>query len=163
MTLHTTHAHSGAREAQGFGPYYRLGAMTALSFVAMYILMYAMVDSLPNVLNSLNQVYMAGLMAAPMVLIELALMRGMYGHVHLNIVIAAIGVIAIIGFFVLIRQQAGITDRQFLRSMIPHHAGAILMCGKAPVQSSEVKELCRSIIASQKAEIRQMKSLLEKQ
>ncbi|NJO23516.1 MAG: DUF305 domain-containing protein [Sphingomonadales bacterium] len=136
--------------------------MTGLSFIAMYILMYAMVDSFPNVLNNLNQVYMAGLMAAPMVLIELALMRGMYGNARLNIAIAAAGMIAMIGFFVLIRQQAGITDRRFLRSMIPHRAGAILMCGKAPVQSPEVKELCRSIIASQQAEIQRMKAMLEK-
>ena len=55
-------------------PYYRLAGMTVLSFIAMYILMYAMVDSFGSVFNNINQVYMAGLMAAPMVLIELALM-----------------------------------------------------------------------------------------
>jgi len=45
--------------------------MTALSFVAMYFLMYVMVNALDNVYMNFNQVYMAGLMAAPMVLIEL--------------------------------------------------------------------------------------------
>jgi hypothetical protein len=59
------------------GAYSRLLAMTALSFAAMYILMYAMVNSFSNVLNNLNLIYMAGLMAAPMVLIELLLMRHM--------------------------------------------------------------------------------------
>lgn len=144
------------------GHYYRLLAMTALSFVAMYGLMYAMVNSFDNVLNNLNQVYMAGLMAAPMVLIELMLMCGMYPDTRLNLVVGAVGVVALIGFFVLIRQQAAINDRQFLRSMIPHHAGAILMCEKAPLQASEVRELCKSIIAGQQAEIRQMKAMLEK-
>lgn len=63
---------------QHHSPYLRLLGMTVLSFLAMYILMYAMVDRAGNIFNSINQVYMAGLMAAPMVLIELALMRSMY-------------------------------------------------------------------------------------
>jgi len=44
--------------------YGRLAAMGALSFVAMYVLMYAMVDSIDHVYNNFNQVYMAGLMTA---------------------------------------------------------------------------------------------------
>jgi len=58
-------------------PYYRRLGMTVLSFIAMYILIYAMLNSLANVLNNINQVYMAGLTAAPMVLIELLLMGSM--------------------------------------------------------------------------------------
>jgi hypothetical protein len=106
--------------------------MTVLHFVAMYILMYAMVNALENVFNSWNQVYMAGLMTASMVLIELPLMSAMYESKRLNAVIMAVGAAALIGFFVLIRQQTAIADGQFLRSMIPHHAGAILMCEQAP-------------------------------
>jgi uncharacterized protein (DUF305 family) len=52
-----------------------------------------------------------------------------------------------------------IGDSQFLRSMIPHHAAAILMCEKAQVQEVEIRDLCRTIIASQQAEIDQMKRL----
>ncbi|MBD4094069.1 DUF305 domain-containing protein, partial [Xanthomonas citri pv. citri] len=52
--------------------------MMGLSFVAMYALMYAMVDQWANVYNNVNQFYMAGLMAAPMLLIELWLMSSMY-------------------------------------------------------------------------------------
>ena len=47
--------------------YRHLGMMAALSFAAMYILMYAMVNRFDDVYNNVNQVYMAGLMAAPMV------------------------------------------------------------------------------------------------
>lgn len=47
--------------------------MAVLSFIAMYILMYSMVNTLDNVLNNVNQIYMAGLMAAPMVPIEILL------------------------------------------------------------------------------------------
>src|SRR5215211_2649158 len=58
--------------------YRRFAVMTLLSFVSMYVLMYAMVDSWPSVYANLNQAYMAGLMTAPMVLLELVLMRAMY-------------------------------------------------------------------------------------
>ena len=40
--------------------YGRLAIMAALSFVAMYALMYAMVDRFANVRPNLNQLYMAG-------------------------------------------------------------------------------------------------------
>jgi uncharacterized protein (DUF305 family) len=45
--------------------------------------------------------------------------------------------------------------------MIPHHAGAILMCEQAPIQDAEIKTLCQSIIASQQDEIDQMKAKLQ--
>ena len=51
--------------------YAHLATMTVLSFIAMFILMYAMVDRFANVYPNVNQAYMAGLMAAPMVMIEL--------------------------------------------------------------------------------------------
>ena len=54
-------------------PYGRLLIMALLSFVSMYVLMYAMVNAFANVFSSLNQFYMAGLMTAPMVIIELLL------------------------------------------------------------------------------------------
>jgi uncharacterized protein (DUF305 family) len=142
--------------------YRRLLVMVALSFIAMYVLMYAMVNSLQNVYMSFNQVYMAGLMAAPMALIELALMRGMYQNNRLNAVVAGVSLIALVLFWVLIRQQAAIGDSQFLRSMIPHHAGAILMCEQSPIHDAEIRTLCKSIISSQQAEIDQMKAVMER-
>jgi hypothetical protein len=129
----------------------------------MYALMYAMVDTFGSVFNNINQVYMAGLMASPMVLIELLLMGRMYPNMPLNRGLIVLSMIAGIGFFVLIRQQVAVTDKQFLRSMIPHHSGAILMCSKAPVQSPEIKDLCRSIVKGQDEEIKQMKALLAKE
>ncbi|RTL71650.1 MAG: DUF305 domain-containing protein [Hyphomicrobiales bacterium] len=136
--------------------------MTALSFVSMYILMYAMVNAFPNVLNSINQVYMAGLMTAPMVLIELALMRDMYPDQRLNAIVAGVSVLALILFFVAIRTQAFVGNTQFLRSMIPHHSGAILMCSRAKLEGSELTTLCQNIIKSQAEEIAQMRRLLDK-
>jgi uncharacterized protein (DUF305 family) len=135
--------------------------MIVLSFISMYVLMYAMANSLADVHNSLNQVYMAGLMTAPMVVIELWLMSSMYKQKRLNAVVIAASVTAGILFFTFIRQQTLISDRQFLRSMIPHHSGAILMCEEASVQDQRIKDLCKEIIASQRREIDQMRALLE--
>jgi hypothetical protein len=140
--------------------YVRLIVMAVLSFLAMYMLMYAMVDSFSNVFSNFNQFYMAGLMAAPMVIIELSLMSAMYPNKKWNALIAIASFIALITFWVCIRQQIAISDKQFLKSMIPHHAGAILMCEKASIHDPEIKELCREIISSQQREIAQMKAKL---
>ena len=140
--------------------YLHLAIMAGLSFIAMYILMYSMVDQFANVYNSVNQFYMAGLMTAPMVLIELAVMREMYKSPKANIAVIAVSLIALVGFFFAIRQQTAVGDAQFLRSMISHHAGAVLMCNKAPIERAEIKKLCQNIISSQKDEINLMKKLL---
>jgi hypothetical protein len=152
-----------AQSTKGHGSnshYGRLGIMTALSFIAMYFLMYAMVNALDNVYMNFNQVYMAGLMAAPMVLIELALMGSMYHNKRLNALIAGAAVVAAVVFFLFIRRQTAIGDPQFLRSMIPHHAGAILMCQQASIRDADIKRLCQDIVSSQQAEIDQMKVML---
>jgi uncharacterized protein (DUF305 family) len=140
--------------------YPHLAIMAVLSFIAMYILMYAMVARFGDVYHNINQVYMAGLMAAPMVVIELVVMRAMYHAARMNA--ALIGVSVLIGFasFFAIRQQTMIGDQQFLRSMIPHHSAAILMCRESTLQRQDIIELCQQIIASQQREIDQMNAML---
>ena len=136
--------------------YQRLLWMGLLSFVAMFILMYVMVDIMGNVVLNINQFYMAGLMTAPMILIELALMGMMYENKRLNAIIMAVSVIVGVALFWFIRQQTAVGDQQFLRSMIPHHGAAILMCEQASIQDPEIQELCASIISGQQSEIDQM-------
>ena len=136
--------------------------MVGLHFIAMYVFMYAMVDSFANVFNNFNQIYMAALMTSSMVLIELPLMASMYKSKKLNLVIIAAGIVLLIGSWFAIRQQTAISDRQFLRSMIPHHAGAILMCREATIQNAEIKNLCGTIEAGQQQEVDQMKAILER-
>jgi uncharacterized protein (DUF305 family) len=140
--------------------YRRLVLMLVLSFISMYALMYGMVNAFANVYMNVNQFYMAGLMAAPMGIIELALMGAMYRDKRLNMIVAVGSVVALAVFWVLLRQQVAVSDTQFLRSMIPHHAGAILMCEQAPLQDSEIKALCKNIVSSQQSEIDQMKAKL---
>lgn len=122
----------------------------------MFALMYAMVDSLPYVYLNV----MAGLMAAPMVVIELALMGAMYRSRKLNLAIMAVSVLLGVGCWTFIRQQTAVADSQFLKSMIPHRAAAILMCKEAALGDPRVKELCENIVSNQQSEIVQMKAML---
>ena len=41
-----------------------------------------------------------------------------------------------------------------------HHAGALLMCERAPIQDAEIAKLCQAIIKGQQEEIAQMKAKL---
>ena len=149
-------------EAQGHSMHYKkLLIITILSFISMYILMYAMVDRFDNVVPNINQFYMAGLMASPMVIIELSLMGAMYMNKKLNSILIAISGIAMVIFYMSIRQQGAVSDKQFLKSMIPHHAGAILMSEKANINDPEIRELQRNIISSQESEIKLMKAKLK--
>ena len=141
--------------------YLRLAAMIVVSFISMYVMMYAMVNTPGDIYNSLNQVYMAGLMTAPMVVIELLLMVGMYKNKKLNTLLIAASCVAGMVCFLLIRQQTAISDGQFLRSMIPHHSGAGLMCEDAAIQDPRIKDLCKTIISGQRSEIEQMRRLLQ--
>ena len=141
--------------------YKKLAIMIVVSFIAMYILMYSMVDVFANVVPNINHLYMAGLMTMPMLIIELLVMGSMYGNKKLNISLVVTGFIALILFFAGIRQQAAVGDKEFLKSMIPHHAAAILMGKEASVTDPEIKELIKNIITSQQAEIDQMKAKLK--
>lgn len=154
----TSGEHMPNMEAQH---YTKLLVMIILSFVAMFFLMYAMVDHFPNVVLNINQVYMAALMTAAMVLIELLIMGGMYKNKKRNIVILVVGVLAGILSFVGIRQQSFVGDKQFLKSMIPHHAAAILMVEKADLTDPEVKQLAQEIISSQQKEVDFMKAKIK--
>ena len=152
---HSTPDHPAAQAA-----YVRLGLMALLSFASMYVLMYAMVDRFANVYSNLNQAYMAGLMTAPMIVIELLLMRSMYPRRIVNAAAIGLSLAALAVLWFAIRHQTAVGDVQFLRSMIPHHGGAILMCEEAAITDPEVKALCEQIKRSQQAEIDLMKAKL---
>lgn len=134
--------------------------MTGMSFVAMYLLMYMMVNRFENVLPNVNQLYMAGMMTAAMVAIELAVMGAMYPDKQKKLAVVFASLVALGLFIASTRTQFGVTDQEFLRSMIPHHASALLMCEQADLKDPELKELCRSIVAGQQAEIDFMKAKL---
>lgn len=156
----TNHKPTHTAKMQG-KPYNKLIVMIVVSFIAMYVLMYAMVNSFANVYPNINQFYMAGLMTTAMIIIEVALMGTMYINKKLNTIIFTLCSVLLIAFFTLIQQQTAVSDKQFLKSMIPHHASAILMSEKSTTQDPEIKKLQNEIIVSQQAEIKVMKAKLK--
>ena len=122
--------------------------------------MYIMVNEFANVYSNLNQLYMAGVMTIPMVLIDLFLMRSMYNNKKFNAVIGTLSLAIFIVLIIFVRKQTAISDREFLKSMIPHHASALLMCEQSSLQDPEIKKLCESISSSQQSEIDFMKAKL---
>jgi uncharacterized protein (DUF305 family) len=157
MEQHTAHRPGSSPNIM----YRKLLVMLLLSFAFMYLLMYAMVDRWANVVPNVNQFYMAGLMTMPMLVLEVVIMRSMYPSKKLNMILLVIGLAGMVAFFAGIQKQAGVGDRQFLRSMIPHHAAAVLMVKEAELSDPEIRKLAENIISSQQAEIQQMKDKLK--
>lgn len=138
----------------------KLAVMTAVSFAAMYGLMYVMVNSFENVYPSWNQAYMAAVMTAAMVIIELMVMKDMYQDARRNVVIGVSILVLALGV-IFIRTQFAISEKDFLRSMISHHASALLMCSQnTNLQDPEVELLCQSILKGQQSEIDFMRAKL---
>jgi len=142
--------------------YRKLALMSFLSFVAMYFLMFSMINTIGNFTNNINMAYMAGLMVVPMVVFELVVMWAMYKEKTRNYLIIAGTVVVGLLLFLFIRQQTLVGDRQFLRSMIPHHSSAILMCNQTSISDAEIQQLCQEIVESQQREIDQMKAIMER-
>ena len=142
--------------------YAMLGLNLLISTIIMYLVMFEMIYSLDEFFNNINMFYMALTMAAPMGILMLMMMGSMYSNSRLNLILyAALGLVFVLAFAG-VRAQALVGDRQFLRSMIPHHSGAVLMCERASIRDPQIAALCGSIIKSQKEEIAEMKAILER-
>ncbi|WP_342640963.1 DUF305 domain-containing protein [Rhodoligotrophos ferricapiens] len=130
-----------------------------LSLVVMYFVMFSMIDSWVDFRNNLNMFYMALTMVAPMGIIMLATMSGMYKNKGLNLALCLGLAVLFIAAFAGTRTQALINDRRFIESMIPHHSGAILMCREATLTDRELIDLCRDISHGQRGEIDKMEAI----
>lgn len=143
-----------------------LGLNLVISLIIMYFVMFTMIWSLGDFFNNLNMFYMALMMAMPMGILMLLMMGTMYSDKRFNLLLYGFFALVFILAFWAMRTQAVVGDRQFVRAMIPHHSGAILMCNRASIQDAELRDLCFSpegIIASQMREIAQMKAFLARQ
>ncbi|CAG0952304.1 hypothetical protein GEOBC_00264 [Geobacteraceae bacterium] len=144
------------------GHYARLAVELAVDFVVMYFVMYTMIATGRHLRLNLNNVYMTLMMVAPMAIIMMVAMRSMFPNRRVNLAAMAAAAAVFVASFVAMRTQAGIGDREFLRSMIPHHSGAILMCREAAITDPELVALCKDIVRSQTAEIAQMEAMLQR-
>ncbi|MBN8542751.1 MAG: DUF305 domain-containing protein [Alphaproteobacteria bacterium] len=143
-------------------PYKHLAVMTLVHIAIMYVAMFAMINRGSYFYNNTNMFYMAVLMAAPVTLFMLISMRHMYPNQKLNVALCIGFAFLTLASYGAIRTQAAVGDKQFLRAMIPHHSGAILMCREADIKDAEIVTLCKGIIESQQREIDQMEGILKR-
>lgn len=143
-------------------PYAKLAWMGLAHLPIMYVIMFAMVDTWGDVFHNVNTLYMALMMAAPMVAIMPFTMKEMYPDKRKNALVVLGSFFVLMVSFAGIRYQWGVGDGQFIRSMIPHHSGAILMCRDASITDGELKNLCENISRGQRKEIDDMNRILQR-
>ena len=136
--------------------------MSGISFLIMYAVMFLNVDKLDHIYLSTTRAYMSLLMVTPMALLMLALMPMMFENKKLNAIIAITSITVFILALTFLRQQTFISDKQYMKAMIPHHSSAILVSQEAKLTDPEVRKLAEEIIQSQEKEIAEMKQLLAK-
>lgn len=141
------------------GNYGKFMLMLGLSFLVMYAVMFSNVAEVSHISLNLNRLYMTILMVAPMALIMLWVMRSMYSDKKLNTIITVMSIVATLGAFIALRNQAYVGDKAFIHSMIPHHSSAILVSEEARINDPELKKLAEEIIRTQKEEIAQMERI----
>jgi uncharacterized protein (DUF305 family) len=142
--------------------YKKLGLAILINTVLMFLITYVNIRSLDHFYFNINRVYMAVLMAAPMVIVMMLVMRSMYERKRLNVILIAASAAVVILTVALIRTQTPVGNESFLRSMIPHHSSAILMCQESTITDPQIGELCRQIVQSQEEEIAEMKAILSR-
>lgn len=141
--------------------YGKLALMLAISFIIMYAVMFANVDEADHVYLSITRFYMVILMVSPMAILMIAMMPDMYNNKLINRIITVLSLTVFILALTLLRSQAFIGDREYMKAMIPHHSSAILTSKRANIKDSNVRKLADSIIISQQQEILRMKFLLD--
>ena len=141
--------------------YVKLAIMLAISFIIMYAVMYANVDEASHIYFSITRCYMALLMVSPMAILMIAMMPNMYSSKGTNRLVVILSLAVFISTVILLRTQAFVGDREYMKAMIPHHSSAILTSKHAHIEDANVRKLADSIIVSQEREILRMKFLLD--
>lgn len=154
------HAEPGMDHSHGSKPYLGLLVSVVASYIVMFLLMYAMADRSEHVYFNLSNVYMTGLMAGSMIPVMLLTMPGMFKNGKLNAAAWGGAVVILAGSWFLLRAEAGVGDRQFMRAMIPHHSAAIQMVRESDLSDPRVRKLAEGIVSSQEREIAEMKAML---
>lgn len=154
----TTHAHGAMKHGSSYG---RFLAMIATSTVIMLGLMYLNSYQFSHVRFSETRTYMALYMGGMMSLVMLAFMWGMYKDKAKSWAIVAGSVLLFAVALFLVRSQATVQDRAWMKAMIPHHSIAILTSERAEIDDVRVRELANEIIEAQRREIAEMEWLIQ--
>lgn len=155
--------HRNAHDAieHGSSPYKKFLLILTISFILMYGIMFLNIDNADHIYLSVTRTYMSILMVSAMALVMLPMMGKMYPNKKLNKIILTSALMIFIMVLIFLRQQAFISDVQYMKGMIPHHSSAIMTSKNATIKDAEVKKLSEQIIRSQEEEIAQMKAKLK--
>ena len=143
------------------GSYLRFAAMIGTSMIVMFALMYFNTYAFEHVRWSETRFYMMFIMGAAMAIVMLSFMLGMYKNRRINIAIFAGSVIVLFLALWLVRSQATVSDRSYMKAMIPHHSIAIMTSERANIEDERVRELADEIIRAQRREILEMEWLIK--
>jgi uncharacterized membrane protein YozB (DUF420 family) len=121
-----------------------------------------MVSSLSDITNNIGKAYLAIIMGLSMVLVEIGMHDMQYGSISsmkYGFIIALLFL-----FIYLYRKQIAINDKEYVKAMIEHHSMALFMSEEVLKKSDDyhIAKLAKTIIQTQKDEIKQMKHLLIK-
>lgn len=140
---------------------YSVVFMVISSFLLQYYLMsYIMVNNTNNITNSLGKIYISIIMAIAMGLTEVGMndfmMKKISGIYYLVLLML------LFVFILAYQSQIGITDNEYLKGMIEHHAMALLTSEEILHKTSNyhIKKLASNIINTQTQEIDSMNKLL---
>lgn len=140
--------------------YLKFMAIMLASLAVMFLLSMSMVRTLDHYYLNPSNLYMAVVMVAAMGIVMLLGMWTMYPNTLLNVVLLVAFAILFVGALALGRTETFVGDEGFLRSMIPHHSRAILVCQESSITDPEIVTLCEGIVETQQQEIDQMKAIL---
>lgn len=142
--------------------YVKFGVILLVSLGLMWVLSMSMVRSIDHFYFNLSNFWMALLMVSAMAIVMILGMWSMFKNKWANIAML-VGFAVLFGaVFALGRTETFVGNEQFLKSMIPHHSRAILVCQESNITDPEIIDLCHSIVTSQQDEITQMQSILDR-
>lgn len=142
--------------------YVKFGVILLISLGLMWVLSMSMIRSIDHFYFNLSNFWMALLMVSAMAVVMIVGMWSMFKNKKANIAMF-VGFAVLFGaVFALGRTETFVGNEQFLKSMIPHHSRAILVCQESDITDPEIIELCQSIVTSQQEEITQMQAILDR-
>ncbi|MEV5634091.1 DUF305 domain-containing protein [Micromonospora tulbaghiae] len=140
--------------------YIRFGLVLLISLAVMFVLTLSQIRRWSDFFLNLSNFYMSVIMVAVMGVIMMGVMQQMFTDRRLNIVLYSVLVALFVGGFAAVRTEPFVGNENFLRSMIPHHSRAVLVCQESDITDPEIIALCDQIVKSQEEEITQMKRIL---
>ena len=142
--------------------YLKFIGMLMASFFVMYAVMFLNVNDMEHIYLSVTRLYMTILMICPMAIIMVLFMPNMYPRKRANMMIYMCSALIFVLAFTFLRNQTFVSDKQYMKAMIPHHSSAILTSSRADIKDPQVRMLADSIVKSQREEIQLMRSALER-